>query len=114
VLGVQSSSPQISEPVNVPSLSYSVVVSPSKHMHINPNTPILSAHIQCPPPPPSHTPPNCRMELETVVAALEKAWKAGRQVVVQDRRLTPTACAAGGPGPLPTINDCMAGLHEIW
>lgn len=51
--------------------------------------------------------------MQQSVAALSKLSCDAQRQVQQDRRLTPAARAAVA-GPVPSIDQCLEGLQEIW
>ena len=67
-------------------------------------------------PSPSKTPSIdrcCRSEMSEQVSALGKVAQDAERMVRQDKRLTPSARAAGA-GPVPSVDQCVQGLRDIW
>ena len=58
-----------------------------------------------PPPPP---PP-----LQAAVDGMERQAQQAQRFVRQDRSLTPAVCAVAA-GPVPSVNQCLQGLQDIW
>jgi hypothetical protein len=51
--------------------------------------------------------------MATAVHALEKAFRNAERTLQQDKRLTPAARAVAA-GPVPSVNQCLQGLEDVW
>ncbi len=55
----------------------------------------------------------CRSKLEAVCQAMERYANNAQRLVQQDKSLT-TAARAATAGPIPSIDQCLQGLQDIW
>lgn len=58
-------------------------------------------------------PAPCRGDLESAAQGLGKVSRDAQALVRQDRALTPAARRLTA-GPVPSIDACLEGLHDIW
>lgn len=50
---------------------------------------------------------------QAAVGGMERQAQQAQRLVQQDRSLTPAVCSASA-GPIPSVNQCVAGLRDIW
>ena len=57
--------------------------------------------------------PSCRLQLEAACKAMEKLAGNAQRLVQQEKGLSRAARAAAA-GPVPSLDQCLQGLQDIW